>query len=83
MRSTPSRRSFPNVDFETVPNVRLIDYGLFPRPLNVRSSTAAFSYTSLLQAIDGVMSMVFHGFLPTFIFSSSSTLQIFREASHL
>ena len=32
-RSTPSLKSFPNVGLETVPNVGLIDDGLFSRPL--------------------------------------------------
>ena len=46
----PSLRSFPNVAFETVQSVRLIDDGPFSS-LQGRSPNTS----SLLQAIDGVM----------------------------
>ena len=57
-------------------NVRLNDDG----PLSSfqgRSSSASHFHASLLQAVDGVMP------LPAGGVSRSSTLQIFREASHL
>ena len=60
MRSNQSLRSFPKVafdsKFETVPIVRLIDDG----PLSSfqgESSSASSFHASLLQAIDGVMSL--------------------------
>ena len=52
MRSTPSLRSFPNVAFETVP--------IYAHPLSSfqgRSSSVSTFHPSLLQAIDGVMSL--------------------------
>ena len=78
MRSAPSFRSVPNVAFENGSNVRLIDYG----PLSSfqgRSSSASSFLTSLLQAIDGVMSLAL---CPAGSVSSFSTLPSFREASH-
>ena len=59
MRSTPSLRSFPNVAFENGSNVRLIDGG----PLSSfqrRSPSASSFQASLLQAIDGVMSLALY-----------------------
>ena len=56
MRSTPSLRSFPNVALENGSNVRLTDDG----PLSSfqgRSSSASSFNSSLLQVIDGMMSL--------------------------
>ena len=57
MHPNPSLRSFPNVAFKTVSNVRLIDEGPLS-PFEERSSGTSLS-TSLLQAIDGVISSFF------------------------
>ena len=46
-----------------------------------RSSSVSSFHAPLLQAIDGVRDVL--GFVPAGSVSSSSTLQIFREASHL
>ena len=79
MRSTPSLGSFPNVAFETV---GLTDDGTYSSSQG-RSLHEPFLFLrtplSSFQAIDGV---VFFGFVPAAgRVSSSSTLQIFRDAS--
>ena len=50
------------------------------RPFKEDRLAEASFHASLLQAIDGVIVL---GFVPACSVSSSSTLQIFREASHL
>ena len=76
----PSRLSqtFPQCCLWNGSNVRLIEDG----PLSSfqgRSSGASSFNASLLQAISGMMFLA----LPAGSVSSFSTLQIFREASHL
>ena len=56
MRSVPSLRSFPNVAFETVPTFTWLTMAL-SRLFKEGSSSASSSHASLLQAIDGVMSL--------------------------
>ena len=56
LRKAPSLRSFPNVAFETVPMFVWVTMAL-SRPFKGRSSSAFSFHASLLQAIDGVMSL--------------------------
>ena len=79
-RSTPSVRSFPSVAFETVPVFVWLAMAL-SRPFQGRSSSASSFHASLVQAIHGVMSLALS--VPAGSVSSSSTLKIFRGASHL
>ena len=80
MHCTPSLRSFPNVAFETVPMLLLSTMALSQR---LKMSERFFLCFSLPppfpQAIDSVMSLALY---PQVV-SSSSTFQIFRDASHL
>ena len=57
MRSTPSLRSFPNVAFETVPMFVCFSNDGPLSSFEGRSSSASSFHASLLQAIDGVMSL--------------------------
>ena len=59
MHSTPSLRRFPNVAFETVPVYICLTMAL-SRPFKGRSSSASSFHASLLQAIDGVMSLALY-----------------------
>ena len=68
---------FPQLCVWNSTTVGLTDDGLFS-PSQGRSSSSSSFHTSLLQAIDGTMY-----FKPAGNASSSSTLQIFRDASHL
>ena len=71
----------PNVALETVPMlVSLTDDGPFSSSQGTSLSVASF-YASLLRAIDGVVS--FLGCVPAGSVSSSSTLQILRDATTL
>ena len=56
MRSTPSLRSFPNVAFQTVPVFVWLTMALVSS-FEGRSSSASSFHASLLQAIDGVLSL--------------------------
>ena len=57
MRSTPSRRSFPNVAFETVPMFVWLTMALSRPVRKDRLVLPLSTYASPLQAIDGVMSL--------------------------
>ena len=73
---TPSLRSVPNVAFETVPMLFLIDNG----PLSSfpgRSSSASSFHSSLLQAVDGVVPWLCARKYSSV--SSSPTLDIFNN----
>ena len=75
MRTTPSLRSFPNVAFETVPMLVWLTMVL-SRPfkellLFLRLSPPGHQWCDVF------------GFVPASRVSSFSTLQIFRETSHL
>ena len=56
MCSTPSLRSFPSVAFETVPMFILTDDGPLSSFQGTLYSASSF-HASLLQAVDGVMSL--------------------------
>ena len=58
MRSTPSLRRFPNFALETVPVFVWLTMAL-SRPFKGRSSSVSSFRASLLQAIDGVVSLAF------------------------
>ena len=77
MRSTPSLRSFPNVAFETVPVFVLLTMAL-SRPF--MEDRLALSLSTPLSCDQWCHVL---GFVPAGSVSSFSTLQIFREASHL
>ena len=68
---------FPRLCVRNSSKVGLTDDGLFS-PFQGRSSSSSSFYASLLQVIDGTMY-----FKPAGNVSSSSTFQIFRDASHL
>ena len=75
-----SLRSFPNVAFETVPMFVWLTMTL-SRPFNEdRLALRPSTPSSLLYAIDGCDVL---GFVLAGSVSSSSTLQVFREASYL
>ena len=57
MRSIPSLRSFPSVTFETVPMFVWLTMASLSS-FQGRSSSASSVHASLLQAIDGVLSLV-------------------------
>ena len=76
MRSTSSLRRFPNVVFETIPMFVWLTMALSGPVKEDRLAVVSFN-ACLLQAI------IFLGFVPAGSVSTFSTLQIFREASHL
>ena len=81
MRFTTSLERVPNVASETVPVFVRLTMAL-SRPF--KADHPAFpltSYASLLQAIDGVMSLALRQ--QVYSLSSSSTLQMFQDASRL
>ena len=79
MPSTPSLRSFPNVAFETVPKFVLLTMAL-SRPFR-EDRLALILFARLSPPGDRWCDVL--GFVPAGSVSSFSTLQIFREASHL
>ena len=74
----PVSQKFPQRRQGNSSNVRLTDDGRLSS-FQGRSSSASSFHASLLQAIDGVMSLA----MCPQVVSSFSTFQIFREARHL